>query len=242
MFVPQSGYDRAITVFSPDGRLFQVEYAHETVKRGTLSLGLASSEGIILTAEEHVDQFQDEDFSRKLFILDDHIGVAVAGYIPDGRILVDYAREYCQTHRLIYDEQVSTELVSRRIGDIKQSFTQQAGVRPFGVSIVFGGVDTDKKPKIFVTDPSGSYMRYSVAIIGNRSEAALNFISEKYNKDSTLEESKILAAATIQRSTLTPEELKIRFLEIPLDTFQANLESISKSSSYLDKAREVYGE
>ncbi|MFQ5711071.1 MAG: archaeal proteasome endopeptidase complex subunit alpha [Candidatus Geothermarchaeales archaeon] len=242
MFVPQSGYDRAITVFSPDGRLFQVEYANETVRRGTLSMGLATKEGILLVAEEHVDKFQDEEFSRKLFILDDHVGVAVAGYVPDGRILVDYAREYCQTHRLIYDERISTELVARRIGDIKQSFTQQAGVRPFGVSIIFGGVDTNKESKIFVTDPSGSYMRYFVAVIGNRSEAALNFISEKYRDDFNFDEAKTLTAAAIQRSTLTPEELKIRFLEVPADTAKAKLESIAESSKYLEKAREAFGE
>ncbi len=242
LFVPQSGYDRAITVFSPDGRLFQVEYALETVKRGTLSIGSVAGDGVVLAAEEQVGQFQDEDMSRKLFILDDNIGVAVAGYVPDGRILVDHAREYCQTHRLIYDEPAGVEIVAKRISDIKQAFTQQAGVRPFGVSIIFGGIDYGRESKIFVTDPSGNYQKYQLAVIGNRSEAALSFISDKYNEDISLEEAKVLLAAAIQRSTLTPEELKIRFLVIPSETAKANLESIEGSRIYLEKARQEFGE
>ena len=174
MFVPQSGYDRAITVFSPDGRLFQVEYALETVKRGTLSVGAVNNEGILLAAEENINKYQVEEFSRKVFILDDHIGVAVAGYVPDGRILIDYSREYCQSHRLTYDEAADVELVARRVSDIKQAYTQNGGVRPFGVSIIFGGIDGDDEPKVFVTDPSGSYMEYTLAVIGNRADAALD--------------------------------------------------------------------
>ena len=243
MFVPQSGYDRAITIFSPDGRLFQVEYALETVKRGTLSIGMVTREGVILAAEEQVSRFQDEEFSRKLFIIDDNMGSAVAGYVPDGRVLVDYAREFCQTNRLIYDEAAGVEIVARRISDVKQSFTQQAGVRPFGVSIIFGGVDPRSEAKIFVTDPSGSYMRFYLAVIGNRSESALNFLSEKYVEDISLEEAKILIAAAIKRSTvISPEDLKIRFLEVPMETGVALLKDLKESSEYLEKAGEIYGD
>ncbi|MFQ5870538.1 MAG: archaeal proteasome endopeptidase complex subunit alpha [Candidatus Geothermarchaeales archaeon] len=242
MFVPQGGYDRAITVFSPDGRLFQVEYALETVKRGTLSLGCSTSDGVLLAAEESLDKFQDEDFSRKLFGLDDHIGVALAGYVPDGRVLVDYAREFCQSHRLVYDEAPRTEIVARRISDIKQSFTQQAGVRPFGVSMIFGGVDEDRKPKIFVTDPSGSYLKFTVSVIGNRADSASHFLEERYKPDIDLETAKTLMAAAVQRSTLSQDEVKLRFLQIPSKTLKAELMGIKESTSYLEKAKELYGD
>ncbi|RLG58544.1 proteasome subunit alpha, partial [Candidatus Geothermarchaeota archaeon] len=213
MFVPQAGYDRAITVFSPDGRLFQVEYALETVKRGTISIGMITSDGVLLAAEEQIDKFQDENFSRKLFVLDDNIGAALSGYVPDGRVLIDYSREICQNHRLVYDECATVEYVARRISDIKQAFTQQAGVRPFGVSIIFGGVDLDKIPKIFVTDPSGSYVKYFLAAIGNKSDAALSFLAKYYTNKITLEEAKMLAAAAIKRTSISEKQIKIRFLE-----------------------------
>lgn len=241
IFVPQAGYDRAITVFSPDGRLFQVEYALETVKRGTISIGMITKEGVLLAAEEQVNQFQDEEFSRKLFILDDNIGAAISGYVPDGRVLIDYSREICQNHRLVYDEYAAVEYVARRISDIKQAFTQQAGVRPFGVSIIFGGVDIDKVPKIFVTDPSGSYVKYRLAAIGNRSETATSFLSKHYSFEMSLEEAKVLTAAAIKRTSVSEKQLKIRFLEVPVKTMKAVLYSLKDSSAYLEKAAETYG-
>ena len=240
MFVPQAGYDRAITVFSPDGRLFQVEYALETVKRGTLSIGMVAKDGVLLAAEEQINQFQDENFSRKLFILDDNIGAVLSGYVPDGRILIAYSRELCQNHRLVYDESATVEYVARRVSDIKQAYTQQAGVRPFGVSIIFGGVDIDKVPKIFVTDPSGSYVKYSLAVVGNKSEAALSFLSKYYTKNLEMEVAKTLIAATIKRVSVSEKTPKIRFLEIPIETMKARMLSIEESSKYIEEAETKY--
>ena len=241
MFVPQAGYDRAITVFSPEGRLFQVEYALETVKRGTLSIGIVMDEGAVLAVEEQIGQFQDEEFTRKIFVLDDNLGAALSGYVPDGRILIDYSREICQFHKLLYGENASVEYVARRIGDVKQAFTQQAGVRPFGVSIIFAGVDLDRVPRMFVTDPSGSYVKYYVAAIGNRSESALSFISQHYSKEMSMEEAKLLAAAAIKRVSLTPEkELKIRFLEVPVSDMKAKLLSVKESTKYLEESEEKF--
>lgn len=242
MFVPQSGYDRAITVFSPDGRLFQVEYALETVKRGTLSVGAVNSEGILLAAEENINKYQVEEFSRKVFILDDHLGVAVAGYVPDGRILIDYSREYCQSHRLTYDEAADVELVARRVSDIKQAYTQNGGVRPFGVSIIFGGIDGDDTPKVYVTDPSGSYMGYTLAVIGNRADAALEFLDKKYNTNLSMEETKILLAGAIGKTKASTEKTNIRFLEIDIKNKSSKLRTIIDSSKYIQKAKDSFGE
>ena len=141
MFPAAAGYDRAITVFSPDGRLYQVEYAIETVRRGSLALGIRTKYGVILAVEEKLRKLQTYGLTQKIFQVDEHIGVAAAGYIPDARIQVDQARVISQSNRLIYDEPIAVETLSRKIADISQQFTQFAGVRPFGVSLIISGVD-----------------------------------------------------------------------------------------------------
>ena len=153
MFPAAAGYDRAITVFSPDGRLYQVEYAIETVRRGTLALGVKTKEGIILAVEERSRKLQSPGETQKIFQVDDHLGLAAAGYIPDARIQVDQARVYAQSNRLVYDEPIEVETVAKRIADLAQQYTQYAGVRPFGVSLVIGGVNNDTA-NLYLTDPS----------------------------------------------------------------------------------------
>ena len=157
VFAAPGAYDRAITVFSPDGRLFQVEYAVETVNRGATILGIGCSEGVVLGAEETIEtKLEDPAFSWKLYEVDKHVGAAIVGLSSDARILIDQARVYAQSNRLMYDEPIDVQIITKRIGDLKQLYTQHAGVRPFGVSIVFGGVDKFGS-RIYATHPSGSY-------------------------------------------------------------------------------------
>lgn len=241
MFSRQAGYDRAITVFSPDGRIFQVEYALETVKRGTISIGIITNEGAILAAEESITQFQDTNYSRKLFIIDNNIGSVVSGYVPDGRVLIEYAREYSQHHRLLYDELPYIEIIAKRVADIKQSFTQQGGVRPFGVAIIFAGVNPDGSPEIYVTDPSGSCIKYKVAVIGAGSDLVLEFISKHYSDTLTLEDAKALAAGAIYHVSQNKQDLKIRFLEIPSKTKEAHFIDIEEGNKYIQLAKDKYG-
>ncbi|MFI5416398.1 MAG: proteasome subunit alpha, partial [Nitrososphaerales archaeon] len=136
MLPAAAGYDRAITVFSPDGRLYQVEYAIETVRRGTLAIGVKSKDGIILAVEEKPRKLQNSDITQKIFQVDDHIGVAAAGYIPDARSQVDNARFFSQSNRMIYDEPIEVEAVAKHLADQAQQYTQYAGVRPFGVALI----------------------------------------------------------------------------------------------------------
>src|SRR3546814_12633 len=154
-----AGYDRAITVFSPDGRLYQVEYAIETVRRGTLAVGIKSKDGVILAVEEKARKLQVSDVTQKIFQIDDHIGVAAAGYIPDARTQVDHARFFAQSNRLIYDEPVDVEGVAKNLADMAQQFTQYAGVRPYGVALILAGVDKNGA-SLYQTDPSGTYIGY----------------------------------------------------------------------------------
>ncbi len=243
MMPPQTAYDRAITVFSPDGRIFQVEYALETVKRGTLSIGIQSKHGVVLAAEEPFSKFQDRSHSRKLFIIDKNIGGAISGYVPDGRVLIDYAREFCQYQRILYDEPPYVDVVARRIGNIKQGFTQQGGIRPFGVAIIFGGVNPDGSTAIYVTDPSGSFIKYIAAAIGAKTDSALDFLEKYYSEQMDLEELKVLVTGAILYATRKKEsEIDIRYLEIGIGDMHARFETLEKSREYIKKAIEKYPE
>ena len=196
MFSVPGAYDRAITVFSPDGRLFQVEYASETVKRGATVLGIASPDGVVLAAEERAtSKLQDPTFMWKIFQIDEHVGAAVAGLSCDAHALIDQARIYAQSNRLLYDESVDVEILTRRIGEIKQLYTQHAGVRPFGISLLFGGIDR-KGSRIFWTDPSGAYLAYKAWAIGAGGDAANEILEAEYRESITLDESvRLLSSA-----------------------------------------------
>jgi len=200
IFAAPGAYDRAITVFSPDGRLFQVEYALETVNRGYTILGISCSEGIVLGAEEKVEtKLQDPEFTLKLYEIDDHLAAAIVGLSSDARVLIDQARVYAQSNRLMYDEPIDVEIITKRIGDVKQLYTQHAGVRPFGVSIIFGGVDK-RGNKLFVTHPSGSYGSYKAVAVGIGRETVENILKKDYRENMSLDETIKLAVKCLTRS------------------------------------------
>jgi len=219
MFSVPGAYDRAITVFSPDGRLFQVEYASETVKRGATVLGIASPEAVVLAAEERAtSKLQDPTFMWKIFQIDEHVGAAVAGLSCDAHILVDQARIYAQSNRLLYDEPIDIEILTRRIGEIKQLYTQHAGVRPFGISILFGGMDR-KGSRIFWTDPSGAYLAYKAWAIGAGGDAANEILEAEYRDSITLDESVTLALKCMSKVLEDKiDAQKIRIALIPSTT------------------------
>jgi proteasome alpha subunit len=191
-----AGYDRAITVFSPDGRLYQVEYAIETVRRGTLAIGIRCKDGVVLAVEEKSRKLQLSDVTQKIFQVDDHIGVAAAGYIPDARTQVDHARFFAQSNRLIYDEPVDVEGVAKNLADMAQQYTQYAGVRPFGVALILAGVDKSGS-SLFLTDPSGTYIGYNAIAIGAGSDQVNEFLEKNYRSDTDIKEAAVLAIESI---------------------------------------------
>ena len=200
VFAAPGAYDRAITVFSPDGRLFQVEYAVETVNRGATILGVTCSEGVVLGAEETIEtKLEDPAFSWKLYKVDDHVGAAIVGLSSDARILIDQARVYAQSNRLMYDEPIDIEVITKRIGDLKQLYTQHAGVRPFGVSIIFGGVDK-LGSRLYATHPSGSYHGYKAVAVGVGREQVTDIMKKEYHEDMKLEEATKLAIRCLVKS------------------------------------------
>ena len=172
-------YDRAITVFSPDGRLFQVEYAREAVKRGTTTVGVKFKDGVVLIVDKRLSSKLIEPKSiEKIFKIDSHIGCATSGLVADARALVDRARIECQVNTFNYSEDLAVESLVKKICDFKQSYTQYGGVRPFGTAMLMAGIDASG-PHLYETDPSGAMMAYKAGGIG----AGRNEVMEVFEKD-----------------------------------------------------------
>ena len=211
------GYDMTPTMYSPDGRIYQVEYAIETVKRGAIAIGLQSKDGAIIAVEEKTRDLQVEDITQKIFQVDDHIGIAAAGYIPDARILVDTARFFSQSNKLTYDEAVDVETVAKHLADQSHQFTQYSGVRPFGVALIVAGIDR-KGTRIFVTDPSGTYVPYAAVAIGGNSDEVTDFLEKNYKKEMSMDDITSLAITAINLKSDEPGVKHIRMSRIRSNT------------------------
>lgn len=209
------GYDRAITIFAPNGRLYQVEYSLEAVRRGTTAIGIRASDGVVLVVEKRVSPLQEPSSIEKIFIVDSHVGVAIAGLTADARILIDNARVEAQSHRYLYDEPIDIELLTKRVCDIKQLYTQRAGVRPFGVSLLIAGVD--REPQLFMTDPSGAYWGYRATAIGAGGHDAKMRLEESYNDNINVEDAIKLALkilSEVSQLKLTVDNVEIAYIKM----------------------------
>jgi proteasome alpha subunit len=235
VFAAPGAYDRAITVFSPDGRLFQVEYAMELVNRGATILGIKCSEGVILGAEETIEPLEESESSWKIFRVDEHIGAAIVGLSSDARVLIDQARIHAQSNRLTYDEPIDVEVVTKRICDIQQLYTQHAGVRPFGVAIIFGGVDKTGN-RLFGTHPSGTYRGHKATAIGAGRETVISILKEEYREDMNLEDAITLVVKCLVKA-LEARQLppRIKIAVIPSTTKKMEILSGEKTEEYIKK-------
>ena len=225
VFAAPGAYDRAITVFSPDGRLFQVEYAMELVNRGATIIGLQCDEGVVLGSEENIEALEEAKYSWKIFKVDDHLGAAIVGLSSDARILIDQARIYAQSNKLTYDEPIDVEVVTKRICDIQQMYTQHAGVRPFGVSLVFVGVDKTGT-HVFGTHPSGTYRGYKATALGAGRETVLNILKDDYKENMTIDETTNLAVKCLTKA-LEARQLPPRIKIAVISTATKKLEMLT---------------
>ena len=229
------GYDMTPTMYSPDGRIYQVEYAIETIKRGAIAIGLQSKDGVIVAVEEKSRDLQVEDITQKIFQVDDHIGIAAAGYIPDARVLVDSARFFSQSNKLTYDESVEIETVAKHLADQSHQFTQYSGVRPFGVALIIAGVDR-KGTRIFVTDPSGTYVPYSAVAIGGNSDEVTDFLEKNYKEGMSMDDAMSLAISAINLKSDEKGVKHIRMARIKSDTKQFEKVSNDELTKYAQSA------
>jgi proteasome alpha subunit len=183
----QMGYDRAATMFAPDGRILQVEYAEKTIRLGSASIGVVCKDGVVIVSDRRQkDRLIIEESANKINEIDEHIIAVSAGVMSDARVLIEKARIIAQQHRVTYDSPANTESIVQDIADVKQQFTQYGGARPFGVSMMFAGIDN--KPVLFTTDVTGNYLKYNANAIGENDDKIKTKLKEKYKIDITIKE------------------------------------------------------
>lgn len=193
------GYDRTITMFSPDGRLLQVEYAKKTVRQGSTAIGIVCSDGVLFVADKRIiDSLVVPESVEKVWQIDDHIGAAAAGILSDARVLIERAQLKAQQHRVTYDTEIDVLIIVKDICDLKQVCTQSGGLRPFGVSILVGGVD-NHTPKLFETDPTGIYFEYKATAIGEGEEEVEEILHKEYKESITIEEALKLSLKALRK-------------------------------------------
>src|SRR3989304_1470526 len=193
------GYDRAITMFSPDGRLLQVEYAKKTVRQGSTAIGIVCSDGVLFVTDKRiVDSLVVPESVEKVWQIDDHMGATASGILSDARVLIERAQLRAQQHKVTYDTPVDTVSVVKDICSLKQICTQSGGLRPFGVSVILAGIDADG-PKLFETDPTGIFFQYRASVIGEGEPEIEEILSKEYKKDISIEDALKLAIKALNQ-------------------------------------------
>ncbi len=228
------GYDRAITLFSPDGRLLQVEYAKKTVMQGSTALGIVYKGGVVLLADKRiVNDLVIEDSVEKIFVISDHILATGSGIISDARVLASRAQVFAQQHQLYYGNPVDVLLVVRDLCDLMQYYTQSGAARPFGVSLLVAGYDFS--PQLYETDPTGIYFKYYAKAVGEFSEEADKLLQEEYKKDMSFDEAVTLGLSILKR--LLKDKFNIKRIDVGYvdNTKKYTLLSKDKIKSYLKK-------
>ncbi|HUK37899.1 MAG TPA: archaeal proteasome endopeptidase complex subunit alpha [Methanomicrobiales archaeon] len=197
----QMGYDRAITVFSPDGRLYQVEYAREAVKRGTTAVGIKCTDGVVLIVDKRVaTRLLEPSSIEKIFKIDEHIGVASSGLVGDARALVDRARVECQINRVSYNEAIDVETLAKKLCDHMQTYTMFGGARPYGTALLIAGI-SDGTARLFETDPSGTLLEYKATGIGTGRPAVMKVFEEEYNPEAGCRDAILLGLKALHAAT-----------------------------------------
>jgi 20S proteasome subunit alpha 3 len=211
-------YDGRTTIFSPEGRLHQVEYAMEAISHAGTAVGVLSNEGIAFAAEKKVTSklLEENVSSEKMYRIDNHIACAVAGITADANILVNYARVSAQRYTYTYQEPTPVEHLVQIVCDLKQSYTQYGGLRPYGVAFIYGGWDVHYGYQLFQSDPSGNYGGWKATAIGSGHQTATSILKTDYKDDCSLKDALKLAlrvlAMTMDTTTLSNEKVELATL------------------------------
>jgi len=219
----QQAYDRGITIFSPDGRLYQVEYAREAVKRGTASIGIRTSDGVVLAVDKRIrSPLMERSSVEKIHKADDHIGIASAGHVADARQLIDFARRQAQVNQLRYGEPIGIETLTKEVTDYIQQYTQVGGARPFGVALIIGGI-ANGKPRLYETDPSGTPYEWKALAVGADRGDIREYLEANYSEEMVLDDGIDLALealASVNDDELAPEGIGIATIDVETEQFR----------------------
>lgn len=228
MFLTRSEYDRGVSTFSPEGRLFQVEYSLEAIKHGSTAIGISTSEGVILAIEKRVTSpLVESDSIEKIMEVERHIGCAMSGLTADARTMVDHARVASVQHDLYYDEPISVEALTQSVCDLALRFGEGANgedrlmSRPFGVALLIAGYDDQLGPQLYHAEPSGTFYRYDARAIGSGSEGAQTELQNEYHKSLTLKEAELLALKVLKQ-----------VMEEKLNSTNSQLASVTKEHGF----------
>jgi proteasome alpha subunit len=234
---PHMAYDRTIAVFSPDGRLFQVEYAREAVRKGTPTVGIKFKDGVILLVDKRITSRLVEPASvEKIFEIDEHIGCTTSGIVADARVLVGRARMDAQINKVTYDQLIGVETLVKKICDFKQTYTQYGGVRPFGAALMIGGVD-DSGPHLFTTDPCGSSLEYKAVSKGLGESLTMEYLEKNYREGMSKDEGIILGIKALKAAA--KEKLSLESIDIVMVDTEKKFYRLTKEkiSEYAEKAK-----
>ncbi|KZN23762.1 proteasome subunit alpha [Haladaptatus sp. R4] len=219
----QQAYDRGITIFSPDGRLYQVEYAREAVKRGSASIGVRTEGGVVLAVDKHTrSPLMEQTSVEKLHKSDDHIGIASAGHVADARQLIDFARRQSQVNRLRYGEPIGVETLTKEVTDHIQQYTQVGGARPFGVALIIGGIENGE-PRLYETDPSGTPYEWKALAVGSDRGEIQDYLESNYSEGMDLDSGIDLALSglgTVNDDALSPTGVGLATVDVETEQFR----------------------
>ncbi|VVT57853.1 uncharacterized protein SAPINGB_P005902 [Magnusiomyces paraingens] len=227
MFLTRSEYDRGVSTFSPEGRLFQVEYSLEAIKLGSTAIGIATSKGVVLGVEKRVTSSLLEPSSiEKIIEIDRHVGCAMSGLTADARTMIDHARVEATNHSFQYDEPIKVESITQSVCDLALRFGEGADgeerimSRPFGVALLIAGFD-ENGPQLYHAEPSGTFYRYDAKAIGSGSEGAQVELQNEYHSSLTMEEAEVLVLKILKQ-----------VMEEKLDAKNAQLSSVTKEEGF----------
>ena len=232
----QQAYDRGITIFSPDGRLYQVEYAREAVKRGTASIGVRTAGGVVLAVDKRIrSPLMERDSVEKIHKADDHIGIASAGHVADARQLIDFARRRAQVNELRYGEPIAVETLTKEVTDYIQQYTQVGGARPFGVALIIAGI-ANGEPRLYETDPSGTPYEWKALAVGADRGEIRDYLEEHYDEEAELDEGVDLALsalASVNDDGLRPEGIGLATISVEDEQFHEH--DLDEREAYLEE-------
>ena len=209
----QMAYDRAIVVFSPEGRMYQVEYARKAVSKASTILGVVFKDGVVLAAKKQTAKLLVNNKGEKIADIDEHIVAGTCGILADSRVLIDFARIKAQVNRITYDEPIEVNALVKEIADRNQRFTQMAGLRPYGVSMLIAGGDGDAR--LYETDPSGTIREWKAHAIGAGAQKAQKTLQTDYKESMTKDAAISLALKALKdaEEKLTADSVEIGLVE-----------------------------